>query len=191
MAVTDERAARTQLLQQIQRDLQQQQIPVAIDERAGTLALPGLLDFAGDTPAVGLAKRPGLRALATILARRLPCFTQSSAPMTGCGETSAAIGLDALVLVGTAGPAPVGSTAFRYQWHLAHAHALHTLTELLENQPALHALRNRQGLSLFRLDGSLPLAGTGSPQTPAAKPTRRVELRFVMGAAAPTAHPPS
>ncbi|MBF0460310.1 MAG: hypothetical protein HQL87_02845 [Magnetococcales bacterium] len=181
-------ATRKQLLHQIQDDLKQHHIPAEINEREGTLYLPGLLDFKGDVPEAGLEKRPGIRELATVLARRLPCFTRQSGPVPGCGELPAAVKLDALVIAGNSGSAPVGSSAFRHNWNLANARALQTFAELLEAYPSLNGIRNTQEQSLFRLDGFLPPEGRDAASTPA-RPLRRVELRFIMGPASPTARP--
>ncbi|MEO5339595.1 MAG: hypothetical protein H7837_03610 [Magnetococcus sp. MYC-9] len=166
---------RNQLLRQVQNDLKQHQIPAEVNEQAGTLYLPGLLEFKQENPTIGPEQRQGMRTLATVLAKRLPCYTQQMGQGSGCAEGPSPVKLDALVIVGNSGSAPVGSSAFRHNWNQANARALQTFATLLEAHPQLNEMRNGHEQSLFHLDGFLPPESTAP-----GKPLRRVELRFVM-----------
>ncbi|MEO5364487.1 MAG: hypothetical protein H7838_12805, partial [Magnetococcus sp. DMHC-8] len=157
-----------------------------INEQAGTLYLPGLLDFKDDTPGFSPEKRQGIRDLAQVLAKHLPCFTPQGGQSAGCSEASRSVKLDTLVIAGHAGTAAVGSSAFRHNWNLANARALMTFSELLESRPQLNEMRNAREQSLFRLDGFLPPEGS----KPTTRPNRRVELRLVMDPAPREARPP-
>jgi hypothetical protein len=182
-------ATRKALLEQIQADLKKRQIPAEVNEREGSIYLPGLLDFKGETPEIGPEKRQGMRELASVLAKHLPCFTQGAGQVAGCAEAPPAVKLDALVIAGNAGPAPVGTSTFRHNWHQANARALQTFSELLESQPQLNEMRNTYEQSLFRLDGFLSAEGSSPAKQAASKPLRRVELRFIMGPASPASRP--
>ncbi|MEO5362588.1 MAG: hypothetical protein H7838_03065 [Magnetococcus sp. DMHC-8] len=188
LSTADLAAARKALLGQIQSDLKKRQIPAEVNEQEGTIYLPGLLDFKGETPEIGPEKRQGMRELASVLAKHLPCFAQGASQVAGCGEVPPAVKLDALVIAGNSGPAPVGSSTFRHNWNQANARALQTFSELLESQPQLNEMRNVYEQSLFRLDGFLPSEGSPDKQPPG-KPVRRVELRFIMGPASPASRP--
>ena len=189
VSLKDRLNARSHLLHQIQNDLKQRRIPAEMDEQSGTLYLPGLLDFKSDTLPFTPEKQQGMRELAAVLAKHLPCFTQQASQRPGCAESSEAR-LDTLVIAGNAGSAPVGSGAFRHNWDLANARALATFAELLEAHPALNNLRNTREQSLFRLDGFLPPEGATESKGQLSRPLRRVELRFVMDPAAHESHPP-
>lgn len=178
ISTVDIMATRKQLLTRIQQGLEHHKISSEMNAEEGTLYLPGLLDFQNDAAEILPAKRPGIQRLADVLSKELPCFTRQSGSDAGCSEPSRAVKLDALVIVGNSGPAPVGTSTFRHNWNLANTRALQTFAELLKTHPQLNDMRNMQEQSLFRLDGFLPAERTKSTKT---KPMQRVELRFIMG----------
>lgn len=180
LSAEDIAEARRQLMINIRRDLETQGIPVQVDHEAGTLYLPGLLDFQSDnTTALQRKKSQHMRTLANTLAQRLFCFSRDANLAEECANIAGAFKLDALVIVGNAGPAPVGTRTFRRSWEQANTRALKTFETLLKSHPRINGLRNNYDQSIFRLDGFLPPRTTGKP-----RPTRRVELRFIMDTSA-------
>ena len=173
ITATDIADARTRLLTQISNDLKKHNIPAQINPQAGTLYLPGLLDFEDDGNNISPKKQQGMHKLANTLAHNLLCFTHTSQRET-CTGIPSHIKVDALVVVGNSGPQPVGSAAFHKNWDKANARALKTWITLLKSHPRMNNMRNTHNESLFRMDGFLP------PDAGTSKPARRVELRFIM-----------
>ena len=174
--------ARTRLLTTIRTHLEKNNIPAEINVKEGTLYLPGLLEFQENKTTISQKKRKGMRILANTLANNLFCFTHNSRKVAECADIGGDVKLDALVIVGNSGPAPIGSKAFRKNWDLANTRALQTFETLLKSHPRMSNLRNAHEQSLFRLDGFLPHGNTDR-----SKPMRRVELRFIMDPSSPYA----
>ena len=171
LSSTDIRNARAQLMAMISRDLKQRHIPVQVDSQSGTLYLPKLLDYSS----TATKNRQGMREVANVLANNLFCFSRDANQAEECSAIGHSIKLDAMVIVGNAGPQPVGSKPFQQKWQQANSQALKTFAALLKAHPRMSGLRNNLDQSIFRLDGYLP--ANKSNKT---RPMRRVELRFVM-----------
>ena len=163
---------RAQLLANLSTHLTRYKIASHVDNHAGTLYLPGLLPFdASPTP----DSRQKMHQLANVLANDLVCFSRDASQAEECTGQPGALKLDALVVVGHAGPEPIGTAAFRKNWARANTRALETFSNLLKAHPRIQNLRNTHNQSIFRLDGFLP-----SNPTNRSRPVRRIELRFVM-----------
>ncbi|MBF0095790.1 MAG: hypothetical protein HQM04_01820 [Magnetococcales bacterium] len=146
--------SKARLLRQLQVDLQRQQIAADIYPRSDVLALPGLLDFAAE----GSAPDPAvMQRLALVLNQRLACFCAGVRPVHCPVVTESAPMLEGIVVTAYSGAAVLGSGAFRYHWNQASGRAAQFYVELLAADGSFGQWRNRQGESLFRLDGFLPM----------------------------------
>ena len=169
-------AAAANLLAQIQRDLKAHNIESQVDVREGTIHLPGPFDF---SPGMIHSGRPGQRAihrLASVLTRIIPCYVlrvRAGRGQMACPQDSQTSKLQAVVVTGFSGLAPVGSRPFRFEWRLANARSLWVWLTMIQAQPRLSRLRNVDKKHLFHIGGRV-VHGL-DPRL-----YRRVKLRLVM-----------
>jgi chemotaxis protein MotB len=182
--ITDATAARTTLLETLDRQLLARGLQVSIDTRTGVLRLPE--DVLFDRGQADLTPR-GQAAVAILggaLTRVLPCYTYPR-PAGACAASLH--DLDALFIEGhTDRDVLAGRGALRDNLDLSVARAANTYRALVAAAPGLAALRNHAPggrtpqpvLSVAGYGADRPIDTGDTPEAKARN--RRIDLRFLM-----------
>lgn len=180
---------RSRLLQEIAGDLRARNVRAEIDLAAGVLRLPDEVLFQKGLDTPRDAGREALRALAEVLAARVPCYAHPSAgvrPET-CPATPHSV--EAIFIEGHTDSDPISSTGrIRDNWDLSAARAANTYRLVRDFRPELETLRSRPSGDT-RAEALFSVAGyadrrpvqTGDSEEAKAR-NRRIDLRFVMTA---------
>jgi chemotaxis protein MotB len=177
-------AARDRLLDILEKDLASQGIHVWIDRQAGILRLPGDTLFESYKAELKPGQREKIVALASALARSLPCFT----PIQDRGVCDAADLpiLETVLIEGHTDRAQILTSRgpFRDNDQLSSERALSVFRSMREAEPRLNSLSNADdsypllGFSGFGERRPLPNARGDTPQDYAQN--RRIDLRFLL-----------
>lgn len=170
---------RAQLLTDVQRQLLEQGIPVAVDPTNGVMHLPESLLF--DSGSADF-KESGFHALVVLsreLSRDLPCYTAGRTP-TYCPPGSHPI-IDALFIEGHTDNVPIQNSGFFDNWDLSAQRSKNTYVSLIKDAPVLGKLVNARRQPLL----SISAYGDTRPVAPNAtdegrRKNRRIDLRFII-----------
>ena len=182
--LTEANLARRDLLRDVAKILGGR-LPVTIDEADGTLRLGGDILFpsgSADPYPDALSK---LQLLGEALDRVLPCYAAAVVPVAACTVHHPGR-LDAVYIEGHTDTTPIHTSRFHNNWDLSAARASATFSRMVEDFPALGALKNDGGRALIGVSGygeyrPIDTSGTAAGM----RRNRRIELRFIM--ATPTA----
>lgn len=184
--------SRKHLLQKLEGDIEAKLpgVDVVIDTETGILRLPEEVLFDSNEFELSQKGQSAVQIVAEILARRLPCYTQSTAPgEIRCRDAVDRHKIDTLLIEGHTDTDPVrGDTTGLANLDLSARRATRTYLALIQAQPGLDKLTNGDEVQPTPVLG---VAGYG-PHRPARDahgrpiPTtdkarhRRIDLRFIM-----------
>lgn len=174
--------ARTELLERLQKRLQQRPGEITIDRESGVLRFNANLLFADNDDRLKPAGKLAMYKLSKALAEELPCFSLSPVAVN-CPNGKKLI-FEAVYVEGhTDMRPPRAGTKFRTNWELSSARAIAAYNELLGPQASLEKLENPKGEPLLG-------ASAYADKRPVNKvenfdENRRVEFRFLLSSVAP------
>lgn len=184
-ALTDSDRLRAQILQHVQRSLEQQGIRVQVDLRNGVLRLPESLLFDEGSAEFRPGGVAAIAKVASALSAVLPCYAAGSVSLAGCSPEERNR-LDSVFIEGHTDNVPIQSVLYRDNWDLSVARARVTYFSLFRNAPDLQALINGNGEPLFSMTAyadTRPAANNSTADGRAEN--RRIDLRFIMTPPAP------
>ena len=171
-------AERAELLTRIKAALASRGLEVEVDLESGILRLPESLLFGSNEAALSETGRAAIVVLGEVLAATLPCYATA-----GIGANCPAGGrdlLDAVLIEGHTDDQPIRGGPFADNWALSAARARGTYQALMAAAPALDALANPSGATLFGLGGYAERRPVIEGATDEARRVnRRIDLRFL------------
>lgn len=183
--LTGANKTRTEILEQLQRKLKEQGVPVIIDSENGVLRLPDSVLFDSGQRELKPQGRTNVDHLAAALIDILPCYSDGIAKPASCPQSKHK--LESVYIEGhTDSDRYAGSGGLKDNWDLSVVRATNTYRTLIEYQPGLSSLcAPKQG----RCDPILSVSGYG-PQRPVPdgqgteeerkQQNRRIDLRLIM-----------
>lgn len=189
-SLTDARAARSQLLEDLRRSMDDRGVRVEIDTDKGILLVPEDVLFPSGSATPQEKGERSLRILAEALGEFLPCYCgpRSHSPSLrprGCDDQRWRPGrIDAVLVEGHTDNQPITNTSqFRDNWELSVMRAIVTYRRLMGYCPELANLTNDEGQSVFSVAGyeaTRPRPGYKHEVPTAEEANRRIELRFML-----------
>jgi chemotaxis protein MotB len=180
-AMDETNRARSLLLQDIRRQLQEQGLEVQIDEANGVLRLTeAAIRFKSDSSALADQERRNVGIVARVLANVLPAYAYADCLPTDAAPCPAPTRGAAIETVFIEGHTDVTGRDER-NWQLSTERAVNTYRVLEADAPGLRALRNRSGREILSVSGyssTRPIADGGGVEDHDVN--RRIDLRFVM-----------
>lgn len=183
---------RTQILEEVKRDLEISGVQVSVDLSTGVLRLPNEVLFSKGKAEVSDEGARALEVLAGSLHKVLPCYTESGRKREtdDCPETPHRI--EALFIEGHTDSDPIApGAAFKDNWDLSTARATATYRKLVDAQIDLEGLSSAIGeksqpiLSVAGYSDRRPVV---DGEDEGAKSTnRRIDLRLIMVSPRPDA----
>lgn len=183
--LTGANKTRTEILEQLQRKLKEQGVPVIIDSENGVLRLPDSVLFDSGQRELKPQGRINVEHLAAALIGILPCYSDGITKLESCPHSKHK--LESVYIEGhTDSDRYAGSGGLKDNWDLSVVRATNTYRTLIEYQPGLSSLcAPKQG----RCDPILSVSGYG-PQRPVPdgqgteeerkQQNRRIDLRLIM-----------
>lgn len=185
--VTGMTQSRDVVLEEIEKSLRKQGVPIQIDKEQGLLRLPESVLFDRSKSTLSPKGNNALKKLAEVLRQYLPCLAQAI-------ERDAIIeaGCDALHLKSRDGLETVlieGHTDItgtdEFNWSLSAQRAITVFQTITRSQPILNkGIVNTHDLPVLAVSGYAarrPVPG----ETPQADKNRRIDLRFIMRSPTP------
>lgn len=184
----DAENARSQILQELKKQLESKKIRVTVDEESGILRLPEeSLRFPSGQAEIGVDDRPVIESLATALNMVLPCYSKSEIPKSpDCPTTTHS--LEAVFIEGhTDSDRITLSKQYKDNWELSVARSVNTYKEIIVSKVyasgsnILSQLKNREGQYLLSVSGygeKRPIVNNDSDEHK--RMNRRIDIRFVM-----------
>jgi chemotaxis protein MotB len=175
---------RSEMLEEMKRQLQQLGVHVEIDTVNGVLRLPEKLLFGRGEFMLSDTGREALGKLAAVLSELLPCYAVGPIGRPpGCPPSKGGR-LEAVLIEGHTDDVPiVGQMAsgIADNWQLSAARAIETYKELVKTAPALGLVNNDSNQRLLGVSGygeNRPVELGNSVDARARN--RRIDLRFLM-----------
>ncbi|WP_374944916.1 flagellar motor protein MotB [Sphingomonas sp.] len=180
-ALSDAGETRTQILQELKRDLAQHHLDVEIDTATGVLRLPAAILFAkGDFRLSGEGRR-AVTIIAQSMADVLPCYTFPRRE-AGCRDTPHSV--DAIFIEGHTDSDPLaGAGPISDNMDLSALRATNTFRAMEQAVSSLPQLHNRDGRPILSVSGygaDRPVPGNTGSDEAAKSRNRRIDLRFLM-----------
>lgn len=183
--LTGANKTRTEILEEIQRKLKEQGVPVIIDSENGVLRLPDSVLFDSGQRELKPQGRANVKHLARALIDILPCYSNGVAKRAACPSSKHK--LESVYIEGhTDSDRFAGSGGLKDNWDLSVVRATNTYRSLIENQPQLS---NLCAPKYGRCEPILSVSGYG-PQRPVPdgkgsaeelkQQNRRIDLRLIM-----------
>lgn len=173
---------RSDILGELRQRLRDAGVDVAVDPKAGTLALPASSLFASGRSEPSAEGRDTILKLGRVLTDVLPCY--ASGGDAGCrGDSAGSIG--AVYIEGHTDVQPFGQAGgrFRNNWDLSAGRAIEAFTVLRGSFDRLRELRNPSGQALVGVSGyaeTRPASDADRTSAPAMERDRRIEVRLLM-----------
>lgn len=183
---------RTQILEEVKRELEVNGVQVSVDLSTGVLRLPNEILFSKGSADVSPEGKGALEFLAGSLQKVLPCYTESGRnDRTGtCPDTPHRI--EALFIEGHTDSDPIASGfQFKDNWELSTARATETYRALVAAQKGLEDLSSAIGekpqpiLSVAGYADRRPVIDADNEE--AKSTNRRIDLRLIMVSPRPDA----
>lgn len=183
---------RTQILEEVKRDLEINGVKVSVDLSTGVLRLPNEVLFNKGIADVSSKGEWALEVLADSLQEVLPCYTESGRKQyhDSCPETPHRI--EALFIEGHTDSDPIAPGArFKDNWDLSTARATATYRKLVDAQVGLEGLSSAIGeksqpiLSVAGYSDRRPVVD--GDDEGAKSMNRRIDLRLIMVSPRPDA----
>lgn len=180
-AMDETNRARSLLLQDIKRQLQEQGLEVQVDEANGVLRLTeAAIRFKSDSSVLAGQERRNVGIVARVLANVLPAYAYVAceiAATSDCREPTRGASIETVFVEGHT---DVTGRDER-NWQLSTERAVNTYRAFEADAPELRMLRNRSGREILSVSGyssTRPIAdGDGAADLAV---NRRIDLRFVM-----------
>lgn len=182
--VTDAKDARRQLLEDLQKSLEQQGVVVRIDVEKGLLHVPEDVLFKSGRAELLEGGENSLNILAEHLRARLPCYTgprDAPRPEQCVIEEFKPGRLEAVFVEGHTDNVPFSSGRFEDNWDLSARRSIVSYRLLLAAQPELGALTNANGEPIFGVSGYADTRPVVAHDAICDEPlNRRIDLRFLL-----------
>ena len=175
---------RSDILGELRQRLHESGVDVAVDTKAGTLALPASSLFASGRSEPSVEGRDTILKLGRVLTEVLPCYAAGAD--AGCPDGGGAGSIGAVYIEGHTDVQPFGQVSgrFRNNWDLSAGRAIEAFTLLRGSFDKLRDLRNPGGQALVGVSGYADTrsAGEGADRTGTAamERDRRIEVRLLM-----------
>jgi flagellar motor protein MotB len=172
-AINDAAQERTKLINSIADELRKNGVEVDVEAADGIVRLRDSISFDKASDLLGARQRETVATIAQVLSEKLPPYAYG-------GDKSLA--LDAVLVEGHTDSQPLGDGGrFRNNMELSTARAVRVFEAMMEAQPALKDMLNRDSLFLFSASGY----GENRPWKPNSteeyrRMNRRIDLRLVM-----------
>jgi chemotaxis protein MotB len=176
--------SRSEMLQEMKRQLQQLGVHVEIDTENGVLRLPERLLFARGQFTLSDTGREALTKLATVLSGLLPCYALGPDGVPVDCPPSKGGRLEAVLIEGHTDDVPIAGTmasGIGDNWQLSAARAIETYKGLVKSAPILGLVNNDSYQRILGVSGygeNRPV-DTGRSEEARAR-NRRIDLRFLM-----------
>ena len=179
---------RAGILGDMRRRLLDLGVEVAVNQEAGTLALPASNLFGSGRSDPSPEGREAILKLGRVLADVLPCYAaRGTYSMAACPRRQDAGSLSAVYIEGHTDVAAFGAAGGRYRnnWDLSAGRAIEAYTLLRANFDRVRDLRNPGGQALVGVSGyadTRPAAPDGADRAAAGQMEgdRRIEIRLLM-----------
>jgi chemotaxis protein MotB len=178
---------RAEVLREMQRILNQDEIRVQIDDRAGTLRLPATALFASGQPTPTPSGERLIRALARSMAEVLPCYSYAAGvDQRNCTQRDTTSRLSAVYIEGHTDVNPLTATARLHDnWDLSAARAISAFQIIRRESEQLQSLQNRDGDTLIGVSGYAESRPSKRDEQDRRLPAiaendRRIEVRVIM-----------
>ena len=180
-------AARSNLLTNLRKFLQESGLIVEIDLEHGVLRLPEGILFESGSDELREEGRAPLSELGRALLRFLPCLSESGPGTDECPDDPFNGLLDAIIVEGHTDEMPMRARErLRDNWDLGAARAIHAYKVLMERTPILGEFRNKEKSPVFGVAGYAATRPVDPSHTDEARSrNRRIDLRFLMSARQP------
>lgn len=169
---------RKEILYEVSELLKKQDIKVSIDEESGILRLPEeSLRFPSGKYEIRVEDKRVISELASALNHVLPCYASGERP-NYCRRSPHS--LEAMFVEGHTDNVPIGKANYS-NWDLSVDRSVATYKAMIDVQPALETLRNRDNQYLLSVSGygeNRPIVNNDTEER--RRMNRRIDLRFVM-----------
>lgn len=177
---------RAQMLREIERMLERQNIEVAVDYDQGVLRLnERAIDFETGSSSLDGQARKNAADIAEVLEAVVPCYADLSAREARAGscEQQTLGTLEAVFIEGHTDNVPMLRDGVDRNWELSTNRAIRTYREFSSVSLELTELTNTEGQRIFSVAGygdSRPLSGRAYERPTPDEQNRRIDLRFIM-----------
>ncbi len=188
--LTDAKAVRTKLLEDLKESLEKNGVPVRINREKGLLHVPEKLLFESGKAKFIAGGELSLSKLASSLLEFLPCNSgrRDLERPSSCEEKIFKPGrLEAVMIEGHTDNVRMGSNQrFKDNWDLSAQRSITTWKYLRRDQPELDRLENAEGEKLFGVSGYADTRPYIRHDETKAEPlNRRIDLRFILASPKP------
>ena len=180
--LTNNRAMRNALLEDIEDELRQRGVQVKIDLGHGVLRLTEeTVRFRSGSTELDEVPKRNLDLISEVLANILPCYAKSDVQDTNCNSNTVGR-LDAVFIEGHTDNVPLKSAVLT-NWDLSVKRAIVTYQHMLARGSMLGRLTNGNDEPLFSVAGyadQRPLVGHKYEGPTPDSSNRRIDIRFIM-----------
>jgi chemotaxis protein MotB len=178
--LTNNRAVRSKLLRDIERQLKDQGVEVEIDQGLGVLRLTEkTVLFRSNSTDLDPKPRENLRVISEVLSSIIPCYASTTRSLDYCDPET--IGkLEAVFIEGHTDNVPIHKPSYT-NWDLSAKRAISTYQFMLGESSILGELYNEREEPLFSVSGYSDQRPVVSYDVPTDDPkNRRIDIRFIM-----------
>jgi chemotaxis protein MotB len=192
--LTENNQRRSDLLKQIQVELQKKNINVHIDLKHGILRLKeDTIRFTTGGDRLNETQLERLNTIGDVLASIIPCYASNPAEsyeenpylFSECDENIEGK-LDSIFIEGHTDNVPIGGNLarkFKDNWDLSASRSIYTFRALVTRLPALSLMKNTSEQPIFSVSGygdGRPVPGHYYPYPKNDPENRRIDIRFIM-----------